>query len=70
MFGRRRDPAALPAFPPLPPRPEARLEGVGDGAHPAGRGAGVDRGMAFGGLDANRAVRNREVGNQRGGNGR
>jgi hypothetical protein len=69
-FGRRREPAPLTEFPPLPIRPEVRFGGVGDGAHPAERGAGVDRGMAFGGLDANRAVRNREVGNQHRGNGR
>ena len=68
--GRRREPGALPEFPPLPIRPEVRFGGVGDGGHPAGGSTGVDRGVAFGGLDANRAVRNREVRNQRGGNGR
>lgn len=68
--GRRREPGALPEFPPLPIRPEVRFGGVGDGGHPAGGATGVDRGVAFGGLDANRAVRNREVRNQRGGNGR
>jgi hypothetical protein len=69
-FGRRHDPAPLPEFPPLPARPEVRFGGVGEGAHPVGEGAGVDAGVAFGGLDANRAVRNREVGNQHRGNGR
>ena len=69
-FGRRREPGALPEFPPLPARPGVQFGGVGDGGHPAGRADGVDRGVVFGGLDANRAVRNREVRNQRGGNGR
>jgi hypothetical protein len=67
-FRRRHDPAPLPNFPPLPGRPEVRVGGVGDGAQPAGRGVGVDPGVAFGGLDANRAVRNRAVGNREVGN--
>ena len=69
-FGHHRERDVLPEFPPLPARPEVRFGGGGDGNHPAGGAAGVDRGVAFGGLDANRAVRNRGVRDQRGGNGR